>query len=240
MESNGLQAERPSAEAMSAFQRMIAVFTSPGKAFASIDLKPTLLAPLLVTIAVNLVFVFLAGDIATHQRLELQRAAMEERGADAEQIDQAMEMGEKMAKIFGPVFSAVWPLLVMVVVSAVFLFVGNVVLGGKTTFKKIMSVTAYSRLIQALYALLILPIVLTKKTMLVTFSLASFMPDEKATTFLYQLLSTVDVFYIWWIAVFSIGLAVIYKMKTQKMATAVISVYAIYAIVAAAIGSLFS
>jgi fatty acid desaturase len=66
------------------------------------------------------------------------------------------------------------------------------------------------------------------------------MSDEARKTFLYQLLSKVDIFWIWWLAVYSIGLAVIYKMKTQKMAMAVAAVYLIYAVAAAALTALFS
>jgi len=76
--------------------------------------------------------------------------------------------------------------------------------------------------------------------MQVSFSLAALMSDEARKTFLYQLLSKVDIFWIWWLAVYSIGLAVIYKMKTQKMATTVGTVYLIYAVVAAALSGLFS
>ncbi|MFQ5636595.1 MAG: YIP1 family protein [bacterium] len=240
MESNEMQANGASASEMSAFSRIINVFTSPGKTFASIDLKPGWLLPLLVMVVANLVFMKLAGDVTIQERLNMQEEAMLEQGLDSEQIEQTREMGEKFGMIFGYIFSVIGPFIAVAVVAAVFMFVGNVVLGGKTTFPKLMSVTAHSFLILSLYNLILTPLILAKETALVTFSLASLMPDESATTFLYQLLSRVDVFSFWCIATLSIGLGVIYKMKTQKMATAVVVVYALYALGASALSGLFS
>ena len=120
------------------------------------------------------------------------------------------------------------------------MFVGNVILGGKTSFKKVLSVTAWSWLIFSLAGLVMLPLVLSQETMQISFSLATFMSEESKNTFLYLFLQKIEVFTIWWIAVYSIGLGVIYKTKTQKMATAVGVVYFIYAVVASALGGMFS
>ena len=127
-----------------------------------------------------------------------------------------------------------------VIVSAVYLFVGNVILGGKASFKKVLSVTSWSWLIFSLAGLVMLPLVLSQETMQISFSLATFMSDESKTTFLYKFLQKVEIFSIWWLAVYSIGLSVIYKMETKKMATAVAAVYLIYAVVGSALGAMFS
>ncbi len=128
----------------------------------------------------------------------------------------------------------------LAIVSGVFLFVGNVILGGKTSFKKVLSVTAWSWLIFSLAGLVMLPLVLSQETMQISFSLATFMSDESKNTFLYLFLQKVEIFTIWWIAVYSIGLGIIYKMKTQKITIAVGIVYFIYAVVESAMGGMFS
>lgn len=222
------------------FQKLIGVFTAPAKTFASIEAKPSWLAPLIIVAAVNLIFVFVAGDIITNETLTQQEEGMMEKGMDSDQIAQALDTTEKVMKYTVPLFSVVGPVVVLLIVAGVFLFVGNVVLGGVSTFKMVFSVTTWSWLILTLYALIVLPLVLAKETMLVNFSLATFLSDESRKTFLYQLLSKIDIFYIWWIVVYGIGLAVIYKMKAQKTVTAVAVVYAIYAVVASALSGLFS
>jgi len=221
-------------------QKIIGVFTSPAKTFASIDAKPSWLVPLIIVAAVNLIFVFVAGDIITNETLTQQEEGMMEKGMDSDQIAQALDTTEKVMKYTVPIFAVVGPVVVLIIVAGVFLFVGNVVLGGAATFKKVFSVTTWSWLILTLYALIVLPLVLAKETMQVNFSLATFLSDDQRKTFVYQLLSRIDIVYFWWIVVYGIGLAVIYKMKTQKMVTVVAVVYAIYAVVASALSGLFS
>ncbi|MCG8605274.1 YIP1 family protein [bacterium] len=221
-------------EEVSTFGRIIGVFTSPGKTFSSIDVKPGWIVPVLVSVVVSVVFMSLAGDIVVKAQMETQIEGMEDQGMTAEQIEQAVTIGT----YFGYGMSVVLPFLAVIVVSAVFMFVGNVILGGKTDFKKLMSVTAHSWLTLSLGALLTLPLVLSKQNAYVNFSLASLMDDKGASTFLYQLLFRVDVFAIWCIAVYAIGLGTIYKMKTQKMATAIVVVYLLYTLGVAGLTSL--
>ena len=216
------------------------IFTSPAKTFASIDLSPTWIVPLALVLAVNLVFVYFANNIILDETLVQQEEAMVERGMDPEKIDQAIAQVEKWTPISIWVFTIIGPPIMLAIVSGVFLFVGNVILGGKTSFKKVLSVTAWSWLIFSLAGLVMLPLVLSQETMQISFSLATFMSDESKNTFLYRFLQKIEIFTIWWIAVYSIGLGVIYKMKTQKITRAVGIVYFIYAVVASALGGMFS
>ncbi|MFQ5771358.1 MAG: YIP1 family protein [bacterium] len=240
MESNEMQKERVETPEMSAVQRVIGVFTSPAKTFASIAVKPSWLLPIIIYSVVNIVFIFFAREIIVSETLTQQEERMVERGMESGQIEQALSTTENVMKYTMPIFGVIVPIILILLVSAVFLFVGNVIMGGKASFKSIFSATAHSFLIGSLGALIMLPLILAKDTMQVSFSLASLMSEEARKTFLYQLLLKVDIFWIWWIAVYSIGLAMIYKMKTQKMATAVVTVYAIYAVIASALSGLFS
>ncbi|MFQ5824379.1 MAG: YIP1 family protein [bacterium] len=240
MNSETMEKQVEVGQELSGFQKVIGVFTSPGKTFASIDLNPTWLLPILLFAIINLVFIFTVRNILIQETLAQQEERMIERGMESEQIEQALSRTEWGIKYFAPVTGVVFPLIILLIVSGIFLFVGNVILGGSATFKKVFSVSAHAWLIFSLGALVALPIVVAKETMQVTFSLATLMSEESSKTFLYQLLAKIDLFAIWWIAVQSIGLAIIYKMKTQKMTTIVVILYGIYAIVASAIGSVFS
>ncbi|TDJ01585.1 MAG: hypothetical protein E2O76_03520 [Caldithrix sp.] len=230
----------PEEEELSIVQKIVGIFTAPAKTFASIDLSPSWIIPLALILAVNLVFVYFANDIILEETLVQQEEAMVERGTDAEQIDAALTQVESWIPISVWVLSIIGPPIILAIVSGVFLFVGNVIFGGKTSFKKVLSVTAWSWLIFSLAGLVMLPLVLSQETMQISFSLATFMSEESKNTFLYLFLQKIEVFTIWWIAVYSIGLGVIYKTKTQKMATAVGVVYFIYAVVASALGGMFS
>ena len=154
---------------------------------------------------------------------------MLERGTDPDQIEQTSAMTRKMMQFtvfFGLGFTAI----ILFIIPGVFLFVGNNILGGSSTYNKVLAVTVHAWLIMSLAGLVMLPIVLTKETMVVTFSLAAFLPDSSMDTFMWQLLSKIEVFTIWFLIVQSIGLAVIYKMETKKVGIAVFVTYIIYAI----------
>jgi len=225
---------------MSAFQKVVAVFTSPGKAFASIDVKPQTIIPIVIICAISIAFVIIAGDVILNETITQQESKMQEQGMTAEQIDQALDMTRSFMKYTTPLFAIIMPIVIIAIVAGIFLFVGNVILGGKSNYKKVFSVTAWSWLILSASSILVLPLVLQKQTMNVSFSLATFMSDEAKTTFLYQLLQKVDIFFIAWIAVYSIGLAVIYKMETRKTAAAVTVVYVLYAVIASYVSNAFA
>ncbi len=56
-------------------------------------------------------------------------------------------------------------------------------------------------------------------------------------SFLGRLLGMVDLFVVWWVFVLAIGLAVLYRRRTQPIALGLFSVYAVIAVVVAAIMS---
>jgi hypothetical protein len=59
------------------------------------------------------------------------------------------------------------------------------------------------------------------------------MVDEKS--FVGRLFGMADLFIIWWLIVLAIGLAVLYRRRTQPIAITLLGVYAVIALVFAAI-----
>lgn len=229
METSGME----KTDELSIGQKIVGIFTSPGQTFVSIDHKPSWIVPFVITVVIGLVFIFLTTDIIISDTLAQQEEKMIEQGVESAQIDQALGMTEKFMGFLLPAFAIVGPLVFWAVIAGVFMFVGNVILGGTSSFKKVYSVTAWSWLIHVLGSLILLPLVLTKETIMISFSPTAMMSDEGRMTFMYQFLSKFDLFNIWFVAVLAIGLAVIYKMKTQKMATAAFVVFLIWALVSA-------
>ena len=240
MQSETVEPQVAQAEELSAFQRIIGVFTSPGKTFASIDRRPGWILPVVLSTIISVGFIVAVQPVLIQETLSKQEQKMQERGMDSDQIDQILSTTEKAMKYTTPAFALIMPVIIIAIISAVFLFVGNVVLGGSAPYKKVLSVTAHSWLIISLGSLIAIPLILAKETMQVSFSLATLMSESARETFLYQLLAKVDVFAVWTLSVLSIGLALVYKMNTKKMATAVVTTYLLYALVASAFSSAFS
>lgn len=221
------------------FEKIYNVFFAPRKTFESIDRKPDWLIPMVIVVAIAVLFTIIIMPIALPQQMEKQREKMEERGMAAEEIDRAMAMGERIGKTVGPITTGVVTIIFLLLIPGIFMFMGNIILGGKTTFKKLLSVFCYSSLIGSLNTIILLPMILSKKTMEVHFSLASFMSADVSESFLYQLLKKIDLFAIWQIIVAGIGVAVVYKFTTKKSIIMVASLYVIYMIVSLAWKSIF-
>ena len=210
------------------------IFLDPKKTFHSLDNKPDWIMPLIVILIIAVTFTYLIMPIVMPIQMEKQAEKMAEQGMSAEQIETATATGEKIGKIVGPIAGGLSTFIMIMAIAALLLFIGNTMLGGKTTFKKIMSVITYTSLIDSLNSLIILPLILSKKIMEVHFSLATFLSNDASETILYQILKKFDLFAIWEVIVAGIGISIIYKFTTKKSITIVASLYIIYSIISLA------
>lgn len=94
-------------------------------------------------------------------------------------------------------------------------------------------------LIGALELLVRMPLVMAKGTMNVYTSLAVLMDVSQRKTVLFQLLNAFDVFTIWKIILWSMGMRIVYKFSSSKGYTATISLYLIYLVITIGLSQLF-
>ena len=230
--------ETPSAATTGAspFQTVINVFLSPREAFQAVDQRPNWVLPFVIMLIIGTVVAVFTVPIAMQDRMDDQRDQLiEERGMTPEEADRAMEIGEKIGKIAGPIIAPIGMGLYLVIVSAVLLFLGNILMGGESNFKKVFSMFSYSSMVGALGSLISLPIIISKQTLEVPTNIAVIIGLEDQGTFAYQLLSKVELFTIWQLIIVSIGMAVIYKFTTKKAATGVVVLWLLAAVVISAI-----
>jgi len=233
IETTGSQQE------LNTIQRMFGVFFSPKKTFEDIDRKPDWVVPFVVILVIMVVFTIVTMPITLPERMEIQREKMEERGMSDEQIDAAMATGEKIGKIMGPIGAAITIGIMLVIFTLILWFVGNIVLGGQTTFKKMFSVYNYSSLIGMLGLLVSIPLIISKQTANVHFSLALLLPEDQSKTVLYNVLKALGLFSIWQYVVLAIGFAVIYKFSMKKAGFTMLILFIIYVIVTVTMSQIF-
>jgi hypothetical protein len=219
--------------------RMIGVFFSPQKTFESIGRKPDWLIPFIVILVLALVSVYFMQPVIMSESLQKQQEKMEERGMSAEQMDVATEQAQKVMKFTVIPSAIIVTALNFVVGALIWLFVGNIILGGAAKFKQVFAVNVYRSLITTIGGLIKLPIILSKETLNVHFSLATFMSDEMRDSFVYKVLAQTDIFNVWSIGVLCIGLAAIYKFKVAKVWPVVVIIYVAFYLASSAIGGLF-
>lgn len=224
---------------MGLIARIIGIFTSPGKTFLDIEARPAWLVPGIIILVLTLLFIFLADSVIIKESLEQQQIAMEKRGMTQEQIDEAAQRTAGFMKISIYGGAVVVTFISYFLWAAVLLFISNTILGGQAKYAQLLAVNVYRYFILMLGGFIKLPIILSKQTMNIHFSLATFMPDEQKTTFLYKLLAQIEFFNIWAVAVIAIGVGVMSRAGTKKSWPWVALVFVLWWVIQAGLGSMF-
>jgi hypothetical protein len=129
--------------------------------------------------------------------------------------------------------SVVFGGLVMALIMAAILWaIFNAALGGDARYKQILSVLIHASVISAIGQLFTGPINYFRGAVGSATNLTALLPMLDDKSFAGKLAGAVDIFIIWWVIVLAIGLAVLYRRKTQPIAT---TLFAIYACIAVAI-----
>jgi len=224
---------------MGLLSRIVGVFTSPGRTAEAIGAKPNWLVPAIIIILLMLLFTYLAKPVIIQETVTRVQQMMESKGAAQDQIDTVLNRIQTSMGLRMFVGVTVTTALGIFIWAAIWLFVSNIVLGAQASYAQMLGVNVYRYFITTIGLLIKLPIMLSKQTMNVHFSLATFLPDDQKTTFLYKMLMQVELFNIWAIVVLSIGIAVVSKLDTKKVWPWVVLVYVVWYVAQAALGSMF-
>ena len=125
-------------------------------------------------------------------------------------------------KVSIPVFAVVFTVVMTTALAAIYLFLANILLGGATSFKRLMAAMAHIGMVNILGALIRIPLMFAKQTSQVSLSPSVFLPEEAKKTFLFNLLSQFDVFSIWMIGLSILAISVMGAVPTRKAAVAVV------------------
>lgn len=238
--SEQMENQEQAIEKMSVISKISKIITDPQTVFENIRLRPDWLFPVMIALLVTIAFSFLISDIM----LEFQKEAIYENTLIPEEYkDIAIEQMENKTPMRRNIETLAGSLLQIFIVylvgAGVFLLVGNFFMGGQAKFKQVFSMFSWVGLIGVLEMLLKLPLILTKGSMHVYTSLAVLMDVADNKTVLFQLLNAFDVFTIWKVILWSMGMSIIYQFSRAKGYTAVISLYVIYLAVSIGLSQLF-
>jgi hypothetical protein len=223
--------------------RILGVIFTPRAAYADVAARPAWLGAMLVVLVLTggSTFAFLSTEIGKNAMLDQQRQTMESFGVKLnEQAMQRMEEGAARAPYFAVVSQAVFLPVAALAVAGIALAVFNAVLGGDARFKQVYAIVVFSGVILALGAIFVLPLDYARETMASPTTLSVFLPFLEENSFLARFLGSIDLIRVWWFVSLSIGLAVLYKKRTGPIAVTLLVVYAVIALVVAAIQSALS
>jgi hypothetical protein len=154
--------------------------------------------------------------------------------------DQQVATLEKIAPYVGYVtvgYLLIATPIIMSVVAGVLYMVFNIFTGGTATFKQIFTVLVHTMPIGVLAQIFTVPLNYARETMTSGTTLAVLMPMFDDTSFMGGLLGAIDLFIVWSVFVLAIGLAVLYRRRTQPIAIGLFVLYAVIAVIIALVKS---
>jgi Yip1 domain len=218
--------------------RAVGIITAPRATYESVVAHPRWLGMLVLSAAGLglLIGGFLLTKVGQEAWLD---AALNSpfSGQPSEQAIQGMERMAPYVGYFTVVYMMVLVPIFMCIVSGILYAVFNAAMGGNATFKQVLTVAVHTGPIGILSQLFTVPLNYFRGTMTSATTLAVLLPMLPEKSFVSRLLGMIDLFLIWQLVVLSIGLAVLYRRRTQPIATALLVVYAIIAVIVALVRS---
>ena len=231
------------AEGDSALGRVVGVFFSPSRTFASIAARPTWIAPLLLWTAVSLLFTAVLLPKIDYEKAI--RQAMEKRGQTVpeERMASIVETQKKVSTVIGWVIGACAPVLVTLLVAVVYWGVFKA-FGWEATFRQARGATAHAFLPAVLGSLLAIPL-LARLDRVDPAAIGDMLRSnlgflvERDSKALHSLLSSIDVFSFWSLLLLTFGFAAAAKVRRGQAAGVIVGIWAIYVIGKAGISAIF-
>ena len=225
---------------MNLFARFVGILTAPRATFENVVGRPKWFGMYALT-AVIIAFgaaLPMTTDAGKQAAVDQQVTQMENFGMQVsdEQYAQMLKGTAILPYMTGGsilVFSLVMSLILAAILWAVF----NAALGGDASYKQILAVLIHAGVISAAGQLFTGPLNYFRGAVTSATNLSVLLPMVEETSFMGKLAGAIDLFVIWWLVVLAIGLAVLYRRRTQPIAYTLFGIYAVIALCIAAFTS---
>ena len=230
----------PGAAPLSLPARFIGIITSPGDTFRHVVAHPRWLGMLLVVTVLVALCTAVPMTTAAGQEATL-RASVEGMEQFGMTVTDRMYEQMRSRMWFAPYQTAISvliasPLFTLVLAGILFLAF-NVATGGSATFRQLFAVFVHAGVISALQQLFTGPVNYFRGAVTSATNLSALLPMVDPKSFAGRVLAMTDLFLIWYVMVLAIGLAVLYRRRTQPIALTLYGVYAFAVLVIAAVMS---
>lgn len=212
------------------FYRFVNVFLKPSTSFQSIKEKMTwkqTIIPIIILILVSVVTYNLLLPVTIPEaEKRINKVERLEEEQKTKQIEKTTKRMNGPIPYIGIIVSQ--PIIILLI-GAVFLFMGNIIGGGKTEFLKMVGVALYIQMLDIVASIVKIPLMLSQKTVDVQTSLALLFPEVDKSNVLYNIATQFDIFKIWKIILWIIAFEIIYKYSAKKSSYLVIPIWVIVA-----------
>jgi hypothetical protein len=226
------------------FERIVGVLIAPSETFSSIARTPDWVVPLVLILVVSLI-----SGIVMAQRVDFASAVREQmeqnKNISPDQVDRSVRMVSAFSKVAAycaPIFSIIFLLIIAAVLLMAFrLF------GGENNFKQSFSVSVYAWMPGLVKGIISLVVILARESVsaqdlaIIVRSNLGFLVDMKTNPMAFAVLTSLDVFTIWILILYTIGFTYASRLSKAKSAAIVVALWAVtvlFKLVPAAIKSL--
>lgn len=239
-------------------QRLGGTLFSPGETFEDVNRKPTFIVPIIIAMVVAVASTTFFEWRVKPDWDQIMRTQVKKRveksgqSLTPEQIQQQVDIGKTIAK-FVPLIVIVATPIVYVILAGIYAL-GMMFIQAKTTFKKILSVVAWTSAATGIVGAIVGVAVLMVRDpselrtldpsqfgSIAPTNFGAFLASDAAAA-LRALATSIDVFTIWSLILMSIGFAAIAgskKITSTKAGTMVFGFWAIWVVVKVAWAALF-
>lgn len=215
----------------SGIQRVFGVLFDPVATFADIARRPDILAPLLVLIVSSILSSVVIVPRMDFDSLIREQMSQQGREMSAEDMDRTVRIGVASAKVLayaGPILA-----IIVTAIIAGILLLAMRIMGGEGTFKQAFSVSLYGWMPYVVASIVGIIIVLVRNTAIspeqasnLVMSNLGFLVDMKENPVAFALLSSIDIFTIWTLALFIIGFSFVSRFSRGKTAAIILTLWA--------------
>jgi len=220
--------------------RFIGIVTSPKETFQSVAAAPRVLGMLLLVATLTAFFTALPMTTEAGRQAALDNQVQQMQSFGFQVNDQMYENLQKGAGRL-PYTTGISILVMTPIIAALFagiLFaIFNAALGGEASYKQVYAVYIHSGVIGVVSAIISGAVNYFSGRVGSVTNLGALLPMLPEKSFGANLLGTVDIFIVWSVVVLAMGLAVLYKRRTQPIAITLLSIYAVIALVIAVVKS---
>ena len=214
---------------------------SPRATYADVAARPRVLGALLCVLAISLTafLVFSSTQVGQDAMLEAADRAVQSYGlhlTDAQYAQMQARMTGPSAMYVNAASQVVVLLLLSTIVAGLVMATFNAVLGGEASFKQVYAIVVFSGFLIAFQSLFAFPLDYAKQSLSSPTNLSVFLPFLDEGTFAARFLGMIDLFRVWWIVNLAIGIGVLYKKRTTPIATTMLAIYGVIALIVAAVG----
>jgi hypothetical protein len=222
--------------------RVLGILTSPRATFERVVVDPRWIGVLALGVGGVAVMssLLVSTDFAQRAMLDQQVASMEAFGVTVtDEIYAEMERSGQFAAYSTLGFTLIGIPIICALLAGLLYGAGYGLLGAGASFGQVFAVVAHAGVVFFVQQLFVVPLNYARESITAPATLAAFTPMLGDDTFAFKLLSAIDLFFVWWVMILSIGLAVAWKRRTAPIATTLYGIYAGIAVIIAVLRTNF-